>query len=163
MKIKCSRVIVFATLVLALFLSSCTYVNIQNVSGGEATVSVKVPDSNKSYVRTVPSGGSVEIFSSHGGGYTITMIASEVYLDILNRLRTQIETRLFTERQALTTEEISSLVENLNKVNQLLEQAKEPGASCSGYVPDFETAYVVISINDFNNAWNVVCGSPPGD
>ena len=163
MKIKYSRVIIFTTLVLPLFILSCSFVSMLNISANTATVSVRVPDSSKSYVRTIPSGGSVEIFSSHGGRYTITMIASEQYLDILNRLRSQIETRLFTERETLAPEDVSSLVENLNHIDKLLEQAKEPGSTCSGYVPDYETASVVISFDDFNNAWIVECGSPSGE
>ena len=158
-KMKRSRTIVFAILVLALFLSSCSFVRIQNVAATTATVSVRVPDSGKAYVRTIRSGAIVDVFSSHGGGYTITMIASERYLDTLNRLRSQIETRLFAERQTLTAEQVAQLVQNLNHIEQLLEDTKLPGASCRGYVPDFDTAVAVVSFDDFNSMWELSCGS----
>ncbi len=154
-----SRVLVFITLIISLFLSNCSFVRIQNVSAGTATVSVKVPDSGKAYVRNVPSGGIVDVFSSHGGGYTITMIAGEKYLALLHRLRSQIETKLFAESQTLTAEEVALLVENLNNIDRLLEQTREPGATCSGYVPDYETAVAIISYDDINATWVLNCGS----
>lgn len=157
--LKRSRIIVFTILLLALFLSGCSFIRIQNVAAGEATVSVTVPDSGKAYVKTVPSGGIVDVFSSHGGGYTITMIASEQYIEILNRLRSQIETRLFEEGQTLTTEEVRLLVQNLHHIDQQLEETRLPGTSCGGYVAEFDTAVVTIAFDDFNNSWILECGS----
>ena len=129
MKIKSAHIVVFASLLLALILSSCSFVRIQNIAASQATVSVLVPDSGKAYVRNVESGGIVDVFTSGGGRYTISMIASEQYLDILNRLRSQIETRLFQERQTLTAEEVRQLVENLNHIDRLLEESRLPGTS----------------------------------
>lgn len=162
-KLNRSRTIFFAVLLLALFLSGCSFVRIINVSAAPATVSVNVPDNGKAYVRTVSSGGIVDVFSSHGGGYTITMIPSEQYLEILNRLRSNIETRLFAERQTLTSEEVRQLVENLNHIDSLLEETRLPGASCRGYVPEFDTAVVTISIDFDTNAWILQCESGSGE
>ena len=153
------RTTVLAALLLALILSGCSFVRIQNIAAGEATVSVTVPDSGKAYVRNVPSGGIVDVFTSGGGRYTITMIASEQYLEILDSLRSQIETRLFQERQTLTAEEVRQLVENLNHIDQLLEQTQLPRTSCGGYVAEFDTAVVTIIFDELTNNWVLECGS----
>lgn len=156
---KGSRAIIVFSLMLVFLLSSCSFVRIQNVAADTATVSVRVPDSGKAYVRTIPSGGIVDVFSSHGGRYTITTIASEQYVDLLENLRSQIETKLFTERQTLIAEDVARLVENLNHVDSLLEQTQLPGSTCNGYVPDFETVVATISYDDFNSNWIISCGS----
>ncbi len=156
---KFPRTILLFSLMLVFLLSSCSFVRIQNVAATTATVSVRVPDSGKTYVRTIRSGAIVDVFSSHGGSYTITMISSERYLDTLNSLRSQIERRLFMEGKTLTAEEVRQLTENLNHIDSLLEQTKLPGATCSGYVPDFDTVVVVISFDDFNTNWSLSCGS----
>jgi len=153
-----SHIIVFIIL-LSLFLSSCTFIRIQNVSAGEATVTVKTPDSGKAYTRTVSSGGIVDVFSSHGGRYIITTIPSEQYKEILFQLEKQITERLFNEAATLSVEEVRQLTENLNHVLTLIEQLSNPGASCSGYVSDFNTAVVTISFDNFNNVWILECGS----
>jgi hypothetical protein len=159
--LKRSRTIAFTVLLLTLFLSSCSFVRIQNVSDALITVSVRVPDNGKAYVRHIRAGQIVDVFSSHGGGYTITMMAGEQYVSSLNNLRAIIERRLFEERQTLTAEEIARLVENLNQIEKLIEDTKKPGASCSGYLPDYETVVAVVSYDDFNAEWIVNCGSGP--
>jgi hypothetical protein len=161
--LKRSRLIVFTILLLASFLSSCSFIRIQNVATGDATVSVNVPDSGKAYVRNVPSGAIVDVFSSHSGGYSVTMIASEQYIDLLEGLRSDIETKLFTEGQTLTAEEVARLVDHLNQIDQLLEQTNMPWESCHGYVPEYDTAIVTIS-NDFaTDTWILECGSGGGN
>ncbi len=160
---KFPRTILLFSLMLVFLLSGCSFVRIQNVAATTATVSVRVPDSGKAYVRTIRSGAIVDVFSSHGGGYTITMIASERYIETLNRLRSQIETRLFTEGKTLTADEVTQLAENLKHIDSLLEQTKLPGATCSGYVPDFDTVVAIISYDDFNANWSLSCGSGSSD
>lgn len=155
---KHSRIIIFI-IMLSLFLSSCTFIRIQNVSAGEVTVTVKTPDSGKAYTRIVRSGGIVDVFSSHGGRYIITTIPSEQYKDILFQLEKDITDRLFNEAATLSAEEVRLLTENLNHVMVLIEQLSDPGASCSGYVSDFNTAVVTISFDNFNNMWILECGS----
>jgi hypothetical protein len=90
------------------------------------------------------------------------MIPGESYQQTLNSLRKQIETRLFKERQTLTAEEVKQLVKNLNHIDQLIEDLAKPGASCGGYLPEFETAVVTISYDSFNNQWDLSCTSPGG-
>jgi hypothetical protein len=156
---KFPRTLLLFSLILVFSLSSCSFVRIQNIAATTATVSVRVPDSGKAYVRTIRPGAIVDVFSSHGGSYTITMIAGERYLETLNTLRSQIETRLFKEGKTLTAEEVTQLAENLKNIDKLLEQTKLPGATCSGYVPDFDTVVVVISFDEFNTNWSLSCGS----
>ncbi|MCP4139691.1 MAG: hypothetical protein GY755_05275 [Chloroflexi bacterium] len=156
---KFSRATLLFGLMLVFLLSSCSFVRIQNVAVSTATVSVRVPDSGKTYVRTIRSGAIVDVFSSHGGSYTITMIESEEYINFLKDLRSEIERKLFSEGKTLTAEEVVRLTENLKQIDSSLEQTRLPGATCSGYVPDFDTVVVVISFDDFNANWSLSCSS----
>jgi hypothetical protein len=156
---KRSQFIVITIFLLALILSSCSFIRIQNIAEGSVTVSVNVPDSGKAYVRNVPSAGIVDVFTSGGGGYTVTMIASKQFIDFLESLRLDIETKLFAERQTLTAEEVTLLVDRLNQIDSFLEQTRVPGASCSGYVPEFETVVVTIASDFETNAFTIECGS----
>ncbi|MBT3314624.1 MAG: hypothetical protein HN390_08415 [Anaerolineae bacterium] len=70
---KFSRAMLLFSFMLVFLLSSCSFVRIQNVAATTATVSVRVLDSGKAYVRTIRSGAIVDVFSSHGGSYTISM------------------------------------------------------------------------------------------
>ena len=142
---------------LAAFLSGCSFVRIQNVSASSVTVLVTVPDAGNGYTRSIDSGGIVDVFSSHGGRYTVTVVPSEQYRSILERLRDDISDRLFEEGATLTAEEVGQLVENLNHIDRLLEDLAEPGASCSGRLPDYETAVVVVSYDDFKGEWVLSC------
>ena len=148
--------------VAALVLSGCSFVRIQNVSAASVTVAVTVPDSGKAYTREVASGGIVDVFSGEGGRYTITVIPSESYRSILERLQQQITTRLFEERETLTVDEVRQLVENLNHIDRLIAELAKPQPSCSGFVPEFETAVATISYDDFNSQWVLECSSGGG-
>ena len=75
MKIK--RQILFFGFLTALLLSGCSFVRIQNVSDTTVYVNVNVPDSGKAYTRIVGSGQIVDVFSSHGGRYTVTIMPNE--------------------------------------------------------------------------------------
>jgi len=105
-----SLALVLSFLLLALLVSGCSFVRIQNISAASVTVSVRVPDSGKAYIRNIRSGELVDVFSSHGGSYTITIIPSEAYKNTLENLKSTIENRLFQERQSLTAEEVAQLV-----------------------------------------------------
>jgi hypothetical protein len=157
MKKKKIAALLFLPLV-AILLSGCTFIRIQNVSDSPVRVAVIVPDSGGGYTRSIPSGGLVDVFSSHGGRYTVTIVPNEQYRETLLRLQEQISDRLFNERASLTGAEVAQLVENLNHITALLQELELPGASCSGNVPDFETAVVVIAYDSFNNSWELSCG-----
>ncbi len=156
MRIKKTAVLAFLALA-ALLLSGCTFIRIQNVSDVSVRVAVLVPDSGAASTRSVSSGGLVDVFSSHGGRYTVTVVPSEQYRETLLTLQQQISDRLFVERATLTAAEVGQLVQNLNHITDLLAELELPGASCSGNVPDFETAVVVISFDSPNNAWQLSC------
>jgi hypothetical protein len=148
--------------IIAVMLSGCSFVRIQNVSATTVTVAVNVPDSGSSYTRTIRSGAIVDVFSGSGGRYSVQIIPSEAYKDTLQRLRQQIETRLFEERQTLTADEVKTLVENLNHIDKLIEDLAVPGASCGGHLPEFDTVVVIVAFDDFNSEWELSCGSGGG-
>ena len=151
MKIK--KQLIFIWFLLVLLISGCSFVRIQNVSDVRVYMSVRVPDSGKSYTRIIRPGQVVDVFSSHGGRYTVTVVPNERYETFLLDLQNQITKRLFEERATLTGEEVARLTQRLNEADQLLKELEEPGASCSGYLPDFDTAVAVVvfdlSQNDF--------------
>jgi hypothetical protein len=141
------------------FLTSCTFVRIQNVTEAPITVLIVVPDSGGGYTKRIPAGGISETFSAHGGRYTVTMVPGEQYEAILKNLRDVITKRLFEERQTLTSEEVSNLVKNLNQIEKLIEDLSKPGAKCSGYVPDYETAVVIVGYISFEGVYDLSCQS----
>ena len=132
---------------------------IQNVSESQITVSVKVPDSGKSYTRNIGAGNLVDVFSANGGRYSVTMIPSESYRETLTNLRQLISTRLFQEGATLSAEEVAQLVQNLNEIDQLITELEDPMASCSGYLPDFDTVVVVVVYDPVANNYAITCSS----
>lgn len=142
-----------ASLIAVIILSGCSFVQIMNVSDAPITVSVNVPDSGKSSTRNIGPGMVVEVFSANGGRYSVTVIPGERYRESLNNLQQTISRRLFEERATLTAAEVTRLVQNLNEIDQLISDLAEPGASCAGYLPDFETVVVVaafdLSVSDY--------------
>jgi hypothetical protein len=131
-------------LVFIFLLSGCSFVRVQNVSDTNVRVLVNVPDSNAGISRNVRPGSVVDAFSSHGGRYSVTILPNERYREFLLDLRTEIGRRLFEERAELTGDEVGRLVARLNEVNVFLKELAEPGASCSGSLPDFDTSVVII-------------------
>jgi hypothetical protein len=142
-----------------LFLSGCSFVRIQNVSASSVTVSVNVPDSGAASTRNIQSGGIVDVFSTHGGSYTVSIIPNERYRETLEHLQDQITKKLFEERATLSAEEVKQLAENLNNIDKLIDELAKPMPSCSGYLPDFETVITIVSYDDFNAEYNLSCSS----
>ena len=156
------RLILLATMSLALLLASCSFVRIQNVSDANATVLVRVPDSSQGYTRTVRPGAIIDVFSGHGGRYTITMLPDEQYRQLLEDLRTEVSRRLFEEGASLSADDVSRLVERLNDADNELARLAQPGATCSGYLPDFDTVVVTLAWDFTTNQWALACSSGSG-
>jgi hypothetical protein len=152
-------ILTIALLIAVVLLSGCSFVRIQNVSSGQITVSVSVPDLGAASTRNIPSGGIVDVFSSNGGRYIVTMLPSERYRQTLENLREIITSKLFKERETLSAEEVARLVENLNQIDRLIEELSEPMPSCAGFLPDYETAVVVVSYDDFTGDYILSCSS----
>lgn len=151
-------------LLIALFfsviiLSGCSFVRVQNVSESEITVSVNVPDSGKSYTRNIEAGNIVDVFSANGGRYSVTMLPSERYRESLMNLQQLISARLFQDGATLTSAEVAQLVENMNSIDQLIAELENPMASCSGYVPDFETAVVTVIYDGSGSDYAMECSN----
>jgi hypothetical protein len=158
MKIK-RKPIVFIVILLGLLLSSCIFVRIQNVSDTSITVLVTVPDSGSGYTRNIRAGAIVDVFSAHGGPYTVTMLPSERYKASLKDLQAIISKRLFEERNTLTSEEVKRLTENLREIDKLIKELAQPMAACAGTVSDFETAVAVVVWDSFSADYSLSCSS----
>lgn len=156
---NCKNTFKIGLIVACLFLSSCSFVRVQNVSESTITVSVYVPDAHRPYTKTIRSGDIAEFFSGHGGRYTVTTIASERYKATLESLREQITKRLFEERATLTAKDVSILTTNLNHLDKLYEEAHLPGASCSGHLADFDTSVAVVAFDRTSSQYELSCGS----
>ena len=157
------KIITPIIVLLALFITSgCSFVRIQNVSDATITVSVKVPDSGKSYTRNISPGSIVDVFSANGGRYSVSLIPSERYKETLNSLQEMISARLFKERATLTAEQVTTLTHNLNGIDQLIDDLAKPMPSCSGYLPDFDTVVVVVVFDSFTANYDRSCSSGDG-
>jgi hypothetical protein len=154
-----SKSLVFSFAFLALFLSGCSFVRIQNVSDVQVRVLVRVPDSRKGYTRQIPPGYVVDVFTSQGGRYTINTLPNERYREFLLNLQTEVSRRLFDERHTLSGADVTRLVARLNEANaelEKLEQGTSEG-SCSGYVPDFDTVVATIVWDLTSSKWSLAC------
>ncbi len=146
------------TLLLAgMMLSGCTFIRIQNVADNRLRVAVKVPDNTRAYTRTIRPGQIADVFSSHGGRYSVTLLSPEGYEQILQELKAEISDRLFKEGASLTAAEVANLTQNLSNIDQLIEANENMDVSCSGSVPDFETAVVILSFDSTTDKYSLVC------
>ncbi len=156
--LKSPRVRLISILILlSLIMSGCSFVRIQNVSNIDARVLVRVPDNSRGYTRFIRSGNIVDVFSGHGGRYTITLLPNEQYLELLNGVKQHISQRLFNERATLTGNEVARLVERLNEIGELITQQSSINVSCTGSLPDFDTVVVTIAFDSINNSWEFIC------
>lgn len=142
----------------AALLAGCSFVAVQNVSEATAVVRVIVPDNGYGYTRKVRSGDMVEVFTGHGGRYTVTVLPDEDYRNLLTGLRAEISRRLFRERDALSADDVRNLVQRLRDVDEALADLARPGASCGGTVSDFESVVATVSYDAANGRFSVSCG-----
>jgi hypothetical protein len=63
------------------------------------------------------------------------------------------------ERHTLTAAEVGQLVQWLNDVEKFIGDLSIPGAACSGYVLDFETAVVTDVFDSISGVYNLSCQS----
>jgi hypothetical protein len=140
-----------------LLVTSCSFVQVQNLSEINARVLIQTPDGG-SYTKKIESGRVEETFSSHGGSYTVAILADQEYIALLRELRDAITFRLFEEGATLTTDEVSQLVARLDDIENAVEEARDNRASCSGTLPDFETAISSISTGE-GGRFTVSCSS----
>ncbi len=150
--------ILLAAAAVTLFLSGCTFVEVQNLSDLNARVLVRTPDSGSGYTRLVGSGEVASVFSGYGGRYTVTTLPNEAYRNLLIDLQAEISRRLFEERATLSGAEVARLVTRIQEISTLLDDLAQKGASCAGNVPDFESALVVLVWDEQANNWEMTCG-----
>ena len=74
-------------------------------------------------------------------------------------MQQQISTRLFEEGATLTAEEVARLTQSLNDIDQFLAELALPGATCSGQLPDYDTAVAVVAFDFSIESYAVSCNS----
>jgi len=143
-----------------LFLSGCSEVYVTNLSELNVRVSVVTPDTGKPSTRLIRPAGTTSIFSSNGGRYRVTILPDEEYRKLLDELKQEISRKLFHEGATLTSAEVKQLTQRLNDIDQIIGDIQDNyGASCSGYVPDYDSVTAFVSWDSGANKFVVQCGS----
>lgn len=152
------RIVIFLSLA-TLALSGCTFIRVQNIADSGLRVRVQTPDGDQASTRYIEGGGIVEVFTAEGGAFTVSTLPDEQYREILEKLQSDISNRLFEEQGTLTASEVSQLVQNMQQIEKLLaDLAAENQVTCSGFVPDFETAIVTAYYDTEADRWTLNCG-----
>ena len=157
MKINPKLRLLLYLLLFGLIFSGCSFIRIQNISEVRVRVLIRVPDNSKGYMRSINPGNITDVFSGHGGRYTVTIVPNEGYVQLMEDVRADISRRLFEERATLSGNDVARLVERLNDIEARLEREMNISVSCSGTVPDFETVVVSIGFDITSQSWHVAC------
>ena len=147
-------------LLLLLFAGGCSSVEVVNTGSLTVTVQVTVPDRSGAITRVIRSGESSVFITEHGGTYSVATIPSESYRTTLENLQSMLTRRLFNESITLTAEEAERIGANLKNLDDMLERLRSnaDGVSCSGRIPDWESATVIISYDEMSGSSRIVCG-----
>jgi hypothetical protein len=149
----------FAILVVGSFLlTGCTFVRVQNVTESNVTVAIRVPDSANTYTKRIPAAYIGDVFSAHGGRYSVTIL-SEEYRSLLQDFRQIVMARMMNEGATLSAADVQALTQRLGQIDQLLvDLENEADVTCSGSVGDFETAIVTVAYDPVKNTYVISCG-----
>lgn len=156
MKIK--PVFFIVVVLLSIFLSGCSFVEVFNSSEVGARVIVTVPGSSGGSSKFVQPQESADFFSSTSGVYTIQVLIDKSYTDLVVNLRNELSDRIWNQRETLTGNEIAHLIERINGLNKELNTLANLGASCQGNLPEDETVVVVLSWD--KESWNWILSCP---
>lgn len=148
----------FTLLLLCAFLAGgCVSFDVQNLSDVDTRVLIRTPDSGRGYTRLVESGEVASTFSTQGGSFTISTLPNEEYRQLVLDVREQLGTRLFEESASLSASEVAEIVQRIAQLTENLEALGREGGSCSGSVTDFGSVTGIITWNDIEQKWSVVC------
>ena len=143
----------------AFFFTGCTYVQVYNLTERTVTVAIRVPDSANTYTKGIRPAQIDDVFSAHGGRYSVTVLPDEEYRALLQNIRDSILARMMNEGATLSAAEVQTLTQRLSDIDQaLVDIENEAGASCSGSVDDFETAIVTVAYDPVKNTYVINCG-----
>jgi hypothetical protein len=154
---KIKRLNLILLIFMGLFIVGCSFVEVVNTSELSARVNVAVPDSGGGTTEYIKPGGTMDVFSTTGGRYTVQVLPDEKYRQLLLDLQNEITKKLFDERDTLTGNDVTRLVNQLNDIDDQLERLAEEGTSCQGTVPDYETVVVIMSWDQANSNWSLSC------
>ncbi len=141
-----------------LALSGCSVVEVLNLSEVSVRVLVTMPDSSGGHTRLVGSGETAEMFSSHGGAYTVTTLPNEEYRQLVLDVRDQLSRRLFEERASLSAAEVAELVQRITPLEAAVAGLAGEQGSCGNTVPDFGAATVTVVWDEIDGRWSLSCG-----
>jgi len=157
---KQKMVMVTAFLLCVLFLSGCSEIYITNLSDFNVRVSVNTPDAGSPSIRNLRPAATVSVFSSNGGRYVVTILPDENFRKFLDELKQEISQKLMKEGAALTVEEVQRLTQRLNDIDLMVKEMQDDyGASCSGYVPDYESVTALVSWDQTLSKFTLSCSS----
>lgn len=144
-------------LLCALFVGGCVGIDVQNVAEVEVRVLIRTPDSGRGYTRLVESGEVASTFSTQGGTFTISTLPNEEYRQLVLDVREQLATRLYEERATLSPSDVADIVQRITQLTENLELLGREQTSCSGSVTDFGTVTAIVSWDEANGKWSLVC------
>lgn len=144
-------------LLCVLFVSGCVGIDVQNVADVEVRVLIRTPDSGRGYTRLVESGEVASTFSTQGGTFTISTLPNEEYRQLVLDVREQLATRLYEERATLSPSDVADIVQRITQLTENLELLGREQTSCSGSVTDFGTVTAIVSWDEANGKWSLVC------
>ena len=157
---KYNRFIILFAILCMFALSGCSEIYITNISELNVRVSVNTPDSGSPSTRLVRPASIASVFSSNGGRYTVTVLPDEEYRGLLEDLQSEISEKLFKEGAALSVADVTRLTQRMNEIDQALERLDDQfGASCVGYVPDYESVTAYVSWDFTASQFVLECGS----
>ncbi len=150
---------VIALILLAgvLLLGGCVNIDILNLSDSTIRVLIRTPDSGTGTTRLIPPAGSGGTFSTHGGGYRISVLPNEEYQQLLLSLQQQITTRLFEEGGSLSSGDVAQLMSRLNEIDGMLDDLARPQPFCAGTAPDWSTVTGILNYDFAAQQYTIDC------
>lgn len=143
----------------ALAAVGCSAVEVVNMSDTTVVVQVTVPDRSGSVTRSIPAREASLFTSEHGGTYSVGTLPDRNYLELLQRLRSEISGRLFLEGASLSAADATRLQLQIIDIDREIkqEQSNSRGGFCRGRLPDWESARAVIAFDEAARRYRVDC------
>jgi hypothetical protein len=147
----------------ALLLSGCVNFKVLNLSEVSVRVLIDTPDSQTGTTKLVAAGGIGDTFSTHGGGFRISILPDEEYRSLLLEVQEQINQRLFTEGGTLSSSDVADLVSRISQIDQALADLARPYPVCTGSAPDWSTVDAFVNYDSTAGTFTIDCSVTVSD
>lgn len=133
-----------AALLACLLLSSSTFVTVVNNSSRDVQVKIIAPPFLGSKLALLHPGDEKYALGAIGGYFEVNMIAGKDLVDAMTALKDKLSADL--KQTNLDPTQVFAILDQLDMVRKLIDAAKAAQTNnyCSGYIPDFGSAYATI-------------------